>query len=88
MSLHEELLGTSYMRSDLLRDFDLGSPEAQEGNHPAVPLEPSLYQLVLVAVGDPSHLLHLLYTVPPLIHTQTVTILLCATHLRLAFVCG
>jgi hypothetical protein len=48
------------MRSDLLRDFNLGSPKTQEGNHSAVPFEPSLNQLVLVAIGDPSHLLHLL----------------------------
>ena len=69
MSLHEEFLGTSYMRSDLLRDFNLGSPKAQERNHPAVPLEPSFDKFVLVTVRDPSHLLDLRCTVPPPLHT-------------------
>ena len=60
MALHQQLLKASDVGSNLFRDFDLGAPQTQEGNHSAVPFEPSLNQLVLVAIGDPSHLLHLL----------------------------
>jgi len=68
MSLHEELLRTSDMCSNILWDFDFGSSKAQEGNHPAVPFEPSLDQLVLVTERDPCHLLDLRCTVPPPLH--------------------
>ena len=69
MALHKKLLRTSDMCSGWLRDLDLGPSQAQQRNYRAISLEPPLDELMLVGVGDPSHLLHLSCRVPPPLHT-------------------
>ena len=51
-----------------LVDLDIGASEAQQRDHPAVPLEPPLDQLVLSGVGDPGHVFDCGSRVPPPLH--------------------
>ena len=69
MSLSEKYLRTSDLSTNLLRDFDFGTSETEQGNHPAVSLEPSFNQLIPVRLGDPSDQKHLLGCLPFVLHT-------------------
>ena len=53
----------------ILRDFDFGTSETEQGNDSAVSLEPSLDEFILVRLGDPSDQKHLLGCVPFVLHT-------------------
>ena len=68
MFLQHKLLRAGDVSSGNLIYLDLGPSKAEQRDHPAVPLQPTLDQFVLSRVGDSRHLLDLASRVPPPVH--------------------
>ena len=68
MPLFQEPLRTGYECPHILRNLDLGTREALEGDHLLPTLEPPLDDFPLAAGRDASHVLHLCGRVPLFLH--------------------